>query len=122
MRAVGLLRTFAGSKSITSFVIRPLQDPNELSFHLLESIHVHLAQTKGPAAFAGKQGQQLAAGGRAPMQAAAGGAGAGGAQPFGVQGQGATLQEEVRAPPASSRTVPSALPSLSRPLPSVLPI
>ena len=97
MRAIGLLRTFAGNKSITSFHLRTLSEPNELTFHLLEAIHVHLAHTHGPGAFSHSQpaaphAQAQAGTGARPAQSGVGHADA----------AGSNLQDEARAPNALS--------------------
>ncbi|KAG8470890.1 hypothetical protein KFE25_009311 [Diacronema lutheri] len=90
VRAIGLLRTFAGNKSITSFHLRTLSEPNELTFHLLEAIHVHLAHTHGPGAFSHSQpaaphAQAQAGTGARPAQSGVGHADA----------AGSNLQDEV---------------------------
>ena len=90
MRAIGALRVFHSVKSITSYNMRPVVDFNEISFHMLETIHVHIAMTKGPGALGAKP---AAAGvtsrpGAAAMQPA--GAAAGG-------GDASALQQEVLA-------------------------
>jgi replication factor A2 len=46
VRIVGELRAFQDQKSITAIHIRPLDDFNEITYHLLEAIHVHLFYTR----------------------------------------------------------------------------
>jgi len=48
VRVVGHLRAFQAKRSIMAFRIQPIDDWNEITFHLLEAIHVHLFNTKGP--------------------------------------------------------------------------
>jgi len=47
VRVIGHLRAFHKKRNIMAFRIHPLEDMNELTFHLLEVIHVHLFNTKG---------------------------------------------------------------------------
>ncbi|USP74333.1 uncharacterized protein yc1106_01607 [Curvularia clavata] len=70
-RAWGKLKSFNDRKSVGATVIRPIEDMNEVSFHMLEATAVHLYFTRGPpgqaggatANGAGGQQQQEAAGG-----------------------------------------------------------
>mmetsp|Transcript_7611 Transcript_7611/g.20788 ORF Transcript_7611/g.20788 Transcript_7611/m.20788 type:complete len:186 (+) Transcript_7611:599-1156(+) len=98
VRVIGQLRSFNNSKNLTAFNVRPLLDPNELTFHMLETLHVHIAQTRGQDAL-GARGQPPAAGGFAPHAAPAGGAYQGGAaapQPQAPVGnQMPALQQEI---------------------------
>lgn len=48
VRVVGHLRAFQQKRSIMAFRIQPIDDWNEITFHLLEAIHVHLFNTRGP--------------------------------------------------------------------------
>eukprot|EP00126_Sphaerothecum_destruens_P010022 Sdes_comp20657_c0_seq2m15959 len=47
VRVVGQMRTFMDKLSINSYSIRPIADMNEISFHMIEVIYVHLYNTKG---------------------------------------------------------------------------
>jgi len=48
VRVIGHLRALHKKRNIMAFRIQPLEDLNELTFHLLEVIQVHLFNTKGP--------------------------------------------------------------------------
>lgn len=76
VRVLGRLKSFNGKKHVGALFMRPIDDYNEVNYHLLEAAYVHLYLTKGP------PGQQQA-------EAGAGqGAGAGGESMF-VDGYGA---------------------------------
>ena len=68
-RAWGKLKTFNDRRSVGAEIIRPVEDMNEVSYHLLEATAVHLYFTRGPPGAAtantanGGIGQQQAAGG-----------------------------------------------------------
>ncbi|KAF2833212.1 replication protein A, subunit RPA32 [Ophiobolus disseminans] len=71
-RAWGKLKSFNERRSVGAQIIRPVEDMNEVSYHLLEATSVHLYLTRGPpggastgagAAAANGAGQQQAAGG-----------------------------------------------------------
>lgn len=47
VRVYGNLRSFQGQRNIVAFQIRPVTDFNEVTFHLLETIFVHLKRMKG---------------------------------------------------------------------------
>ncbi|KAH7080360.1 replication protein-like protein A 32 kDa subunit [Paraphoma chrysanthemicola] len=47
-RAWGKLKSFNDRRSISAQVIRPVEDMNEVSYHLLEATSVHLFFTRGP--------------------------------------------------------------------------
>lgn len=46
-RVWGKLKTF-GKRHVVAHVIRPIQDMNEVNYHLLEATYVHLYFTRGP--------------------------------------------------------------------------
>jgi len=48
VRVIGHLRSFHNKRSIVAFRIIPVTDFNELTYHFLESIYVHLYNLKGP--------------------------------------------------------------------------
>ena len=48
VRAIGNVRIFQDVIHIVSHDIRPVEDPNELTHHLLETIYLHCVNTKGP--------------------------------------------------------------------------
>jgi replication factor A2 len=45
---VGLLKSFHDKRSIAAYLIRPVQDFNEITHHFLEAIQTHLYNTRGP--------------------------------------------------------------------------
>ena len=47
-RVWGRLRHFANKRHVGAHVIRPIQDKNEIAYHLLEATYVHLYFTRGP--------------------------------------------------------------------------
>ncbi len=47
VRAIGNIRTFENKRNLLCFKIMPVVDMNELTTHMLEVIHAHLALTKG---------------------------------------------------------------------------
>lgn len=58
VRVCGNVRAFGGKRSLVSFRMLPVLDMNELTAHMLEVFHSHLALTKGaPTAAAGAQNQ-----------------------------------------------------------------
>ncbi|KAJ4367375.1 Replication factor A protein 2 [Neocucurbitaria cava] len=69
-RAWGKLKAFNDRRSVQAQVMRPVEDMNEVSYHLLEATAVHLYFTRGPPGGAnagaattnGAAGQQQAAG------------------------------------------------------------
>jgi hypothetical protein len=42
------LREYDGNKSIIVYEMSPVQDWNELTHHMFETIYVHLQNTRGP--------------------------------------------------------------------------
>ncbi|EOA82000.1 uncharacterized protein SETTUDRAFT_97377, partial [Exserohilum turcica Et28A] len=68
-RAWGKLKSFNDRKSVGATVIRPIEDMNEISFHMLEATAVHLYFTRGPPNQAGG----AATNGAVQQQATAGG-------------------------------------------------
>lgn len=53
VRVLGRLKSFNGKKHVGALFMRPVDDFNEVNYHLLETTYVHLYLTKGPA---GQQG------------------------------------------------------------------
>ena len=47
MKIVGHIKMFNNQRSITGFMIKPIEDFNEVSHHMAETIFAHLAITKG---------------------------------------------------------------------------
>lgn len=70
-RAWGKMKSFNDRRSVGAQIIRPVEDMNEVSYHLLEATAAHLHFTRGPPGGAntgansanGAAGQQQAAGG-----------------------------------------------------------
>ena len=48
MRVVGHLRSFKQQKSVIVFSIRPIAHFNEITSHLMETLHGYLCLQKGP--------------------------------------------------------------------------
>jgi len=94
VRVVGNLREFNGGLHVVGFTLLPIKDFNEITFHNLEVISVHLLNTKGPpggaAPVTGTQQASGAQGFSAAPAAAAGGAGGGGGA-----SSGGDLQQQV---------------------------
>lgn len=47
-RAWGKLKAFGDRRSVGAQIVRPIEDMNEVSYHLLEATAVHLYFTRGP--------------------------------------------------------------------------
>lgn len=47
-RAWGKLKIFNDKRSVGAQIIRPVEDMNEVSYHLLEATYIHLQLTRGP--------------------------------------------------------------------------
>jgi len=58
VRVIGHLRSFLNSRSVLAFRIIPITNFNEVTFHHLDVIYVHLYNTFGPPANATNAGQQ----------------------------------------------------------------
>ncbi|KAF1829303.1 replication protein A, subunit RPA32 [Decorospora gaudefroyi] len=71
-RAWGKLRSFNDRKSVGATVVRPIEDMNEISFHLLEATAVHLHFTRGPPGSA-QPAAAMAMGGPGQQQTVGGG-------------------------------------------------
>ena len=77
---VGSVKSWQGQPTMTAFKILPVTDFNEITFHMLDAIHVHLHNTRGPLTpHAAPQAHAAAT--ASPMQMQYGGGGAYGAQP-----------------------------------------
>lgn len=48
VRIIGTLRSFNNVKSIVAFTIKPIVDFNEMTYHYIEVVHVHLQNSHGP--------------------------------------------------------------------------
>ena len=47
VKVFGQLREFQGHKNVNAFEVYPIVDFNEVTFHMLETLHVHLINTHG---------------------------------------------------------------------------
>jgi hypothetical protein len=63
VRVWGRLRSFNNKKHIGAHVMRPVTDPNEVNYHLLEATYVHLYFTRGPPGGGGQQNNGAGGGG-----------------------------------------------------------
>ncbi|KAF2276265.1 replication protein A, subunit RPA32, partial [Westerdykella ornata] len=70
-RVFGKLKSFHDKKHVGAAIIRPVEDYNEVSYHLLEATVVHLYYTRGPLAGA-TSGGQVTGGAQQPEQTAGG--------------------------------------------------
>ncbi|GAA5957971.1 hypothetical protein JCM21900_005573 [Sporobolomyces salmonicolor] len=48
VRIIGLIKTFSNKRHVNAQRVRPLDDMNEINFHLVEVAYVHLYNTRGP--------------------------------------------------------------------------
>jgi replication factor A2 len=46
VRVFGHLRSFQGQKSVVAFAVNPITDFDEITFHMLDTVHAHLALKK----------------------------------------------------------------------------
>ncbi|KAK0390961.1 hypothetical protein NLU13_0463 [Sarocladium strictum] len=77
VRVWGRLKSFSNKRHVGAHVIRPVTDPNEVNYHMLEADYVHLFFSKGPLGGAqnGADGDSMFVDGGAGYGADAGGAG-----------------------------------------------
>lgn len=57
VRVIGNLKSFNNKRSLNAQVIRKVTDYNEIQYHMLEAIYVHLYHTRGPPPAAGQGGR-----------------------------------------------------------------
>lgn len=69
-RAWGKLKSFHDRRHVNVQIIRPVEDMNEVSYHMLEATAVHLYYTRGPLDQAGKSGGAAPANGASHQTAA----------------------------------------------------
>jgi len=62
VRVYGRLKNFANKKHVGAQIMRAVEDPNEISYHMLEATYVHLYLTKGPPGQQGGGGDAAAGG------------------------------------------------------------
>jgi replication factor A2 len=48
VRVIGSLKSFNNKRSVNAQVLRKVEDFNEIQYHLLEAVYVHLYHTRGP--------------------------------------------------------------------------
>ncbi|KAF2131411.1 replication protein A, subunit RPA32 [Dothidotthia symphoricarpi CBS 119687] len=73
-RAWGKLKSFSEKRSVSAQIIRPVEDMNEVSYHLLEATATHLFFTRGPPGGANTgAGAATTSAGAGQQQAAVGG-------------------------------------------------
>jgi replication factor A2 len=75
-RAWGKLKSYGDRKYVGAQIIRPVEDMNEVSYHLLEATAVHLYITRGPPGGANTAGGAAATNGGGQQQAGGGNSGA----------------------------------------------
>ena len=63
VRVWGRLKSFNNKRHVGAHVIKPIEDFNEVNYHLVESTYVHLYFTKGPLASGGEGSGNNNAGG-----------------------------------------------------------
>jgi len=114
VRVVGSVRPKQNEpnvKSVNAFHIRKVEDFNEITYHLLDSVHAHLYNTQGPkdslppagsSNFA-SPGKPSVGPGQGPAGGAAAGAGAAVAAFSAPGGAGEPLSEDLRARDAAGR-------------------
>ena len=50
VKIVGSVKSFQSQRNLTAYVIRKIEDHNELTFHMLDATAAHLEATRGPPA------------------------------------------------------------------------
>jgi len=56
VRCVGKVRNFQGTKQVVAFDVRPVQDFNEITYHMLNAVQIHLSCTTAAPAPADNNG------------------------------------------------------------------
>ncbi|XP_051574238.1 replication protein A 32 kDa subunit-like [Myxocyprinus asiaticus] len=59
VKVSGNLRSFQNNRSLVAFSIRPLEDMNEVTSHMLEVVHAHMQQSKPQAMMGGGGGMSM---------------------------------------------------------------
>ena len=70
VRVVGKIRNFQNSKQIVAFDVRPVKDHNEVTYHMISAVQVHLHHTTQPAAPVDSNGPGFGFGAAPAMQSA----------------------------------------------------
>jgi replication factor A2 len=94
VRAWGRLKSFSGKKHVGAHFIRPLQDLNEVNYHMLEATLVHLQITRG--AVGGGEGGQKA------LENGGGGGGGGDQLPSTLSGTARRVYETLKNTPSGN--------------------
>ncbi|XP_051999399.1 replication protein A 32 kDa subunit [Xyrauchen texanus] len=59
VKVSGNLRSFQNNRSLVAFSVRPLEDMNEVTSHMLEVVHAHMQQSKPQAMMQGGGGMNM---------------------------------------------------------------
>ncbi|XP_056617877.1 replication protein A 32 kDa subunit [Triplophysa dalaica] len=59
VKVSGNLRSFQNNRSLVAFCVRPLEDMNEVTSHMLEVVHAHMLQRKPQAMMVGGKGTSM---------------------------------------------------------------
>ena len=57
VRVLGHIRTFSQQRSVVGFLIQPLKDFNEITYHMVHVVHSQLALQKGAPVVRGGEGR-----------------------------------------------------------------
>jgi replication factor A2 len=91
VRVVGSMRVHNEKKGLIAFNLRKVTDFNELTYHLLDTCHAHLYNTRGPPPSGAKPGANQSSF-FSPGRPAVGPGMGGAATPAGAMGGGAAMQ------------------------------
>ncbi|EGP84368.1 unnamed protein product [Zymoseptoria tritici ST99CH_1A5] len=100
-RVWGRLKAFNNKRHVGAINVRPIQDFNEISYHLLEATVVHLQLTKGPPG-GGNEGQQPGANGYGQQLAQQNGGGGGGGDISGVSASARKVYSCLKSTPQTN--------------------
>ena len=57
VRVLGHIRTFSQQRSVVGFLVQPLKDFNEVTYHMVHVVHSQLALQKGAPVVRGGEGK-----------------------------------------------------------------
>ena len=57
VRVLGQIRTFSQQRSVVGFLVQPLKDFNEVTYHMVHVVHSQLALQKGAPVVRGGEGK-----------------------------------------------------------------
>ena len=63
VRVLGHIRTFSQQRSVVGFLVQPLKDFNEVTYHMVHVVHSQLALQKGAPVVRGGEGSGWGVGG-----------------------------------------------------------